>query len=211
MSGSHRQSTLKWFLRPAPPVQSESLARRRIGPGSAPLDRGFTLASFVIPSLVPRELKSIPFDEVLDFRKETKKERRHFYTKVSELSQGIEEIDSRAALKIFLKLKQKDVNEGVQELEESLRTVGITCVRNIVGLSIPTFATAAWFTGAAGLSVTVTGPAGLALMAGLTLWLAKRERDKTYRASPWSYVLAIKNRFDRESLLKQMAQGTVLT
>lgn len=171
----------------------------------------FTLASFVIPSLVPKQLKSIPLDEVLDFRKETEGERRRFHTKVSELSKGIEEMDSRAALKRFLKWKQKDIDEGVQELEESLKTVGITCVRNVVGLSIPTFATAAWFTCAAGLSAAVTGPAGVALMPALTIWLAKRERDKTYRGSPWSYVLAIQNQFGRESLLRQMAQGTALT
>lgn len=186
---------------PAPPAR---------GKGEAGLDQGFTLASFVIPSLVPRRLNSIPLDEVIDFRRETAKERRHFHTKVSELSKGIEEIDSRAALRRFLKQKQKDVNEGVQELEESLQTVGITCVRNIVGLSIPTFATAAWFTGASGLSAAVTGPAGVVLMAALTMWLAKRERDKTYRGSPWSYVLAIQNQFGRESLLRHMAQGTVL-
>jgi Ca2+/H+ antiporter len=83
---------------------------------------------------------------------------------------------------------------------------------NVVGLSIPTFATAAWFTDGAGLSAAMTVPAGVVLMAAaLIVWLAKRERDKTYRGSLWSYILAIQNQFSRESLLKQMAQGTVLT
>lgn len=176
----------------------------------AKMDKGFVLASFVIESVAPKDIKSVTIDQIIKFREEHDAERRNFRGKVIDLAKDLDKVDHPEAIKDYLNDRQKVINDGVNALEDGLRSVNIDCVRNLFALSVPAWAGATWAVPLiAANPVIIPGAVVLAASFALAKWGV--DRKKTKSASQYSYVLSLKRDLEINRFMKQLQSGQILT
>jgi hypothetical protein len=171
------------------------------------LDKGFVLASFVIETVVPRDITEVKIDQIAKFRAKYESERVQFRTEMIKLATDVDEVEHHPeALHAYLQKKQKLINLKVEALEEGLTNSNITCVKNMIAISAPS-----WAISLADQShnpIYAVAGAGLAASLGFYLWLTDRTKERL--KSDYSYVLSLKKNFDTESFFRDVQQGNLI-
>ena len=132
------------------------------------LDKGFTLASFVIETVVPKRVEAVSIDQIAKFRQEHGRARQKFRKNVVSLAKDLDKLDHPKLLEEYLSDHTQTIKDSVATLEDSLRSVGIDCIRNLFALSVPAWAGAAWAAPLVAASPIIV-PGAVTIAASLTL------------------------------------------
>jgi hypothetical protein len=111
-------------------------------------------------------------------------------------------INAPDAFEDCLKHHQRTIDQAVGDLRLSLRSIGIRCATTLLGLSVPSWAS--------GLASVLPANAPLIKVAGAVCMAAGvivREGVNYYRSwrtSPWSYVLSLERGLDSRSFIRRL-------
>jgi hypothetical protein len=177
------------------------IQNNRIDTRSENMDIGQILGSMVIETVVPENIEAIPIEKIMKFRKKYNDERHIFYKEINGLVKDLEGIDNQTTLKECLEFKRKDVEIAVKNLNRAFRGIGLATTTMMLGLSVPAVAS--------GLGPMVAG-AGLIAMATGKLISQGVDYYKAKAASPYSYVLSLKNNLKSQTFAEQLLNGSIV-
>jgi hypothetical protein len=160
-------------------------------------DKGQALASMVITTAIPDNIKKIPVEKIIHFREKHQDERHLFYNEINKIVKDLEKVDNKSALEDCLHARKKDVFLAVQNLDRSFKGMKISTTTALLGLSIPAFAS--------GLGAVIA-TAGVVTIAAGKLATQAIDYYKSKNGSPYSYVLSLK-RLKAETLAEQLWKG----
>jgi len=171
-------------------------------------DTSHALASLVIQTAVPKNIKSVSIQKIVRFRKKHDDERHRFYDAIGKLAKDIPNINEPDAFRDCLNHHKKSIDEATKDLKLSLVDVGIGCVTGLVGLSLPS-----WASGLAqmepNLGIQMASGAlfcmavGVVITEGLNVYKSKRR-------SPWSYVLSLERDLASDGLIRRLLRGAMI-
>jgi hypothetical protein len=164
-------------------------------------DIGQTLASMVIKAAVPVDVANIPAKRIIAFRKKFDDQRHLFYNEINKLVKDLQGIENADALKDSLEHKQKDIALAVKDLQRAYRSMKISTVVALLGVSVPSFLS--------GLG------AGIATGGLITVGTARaiEQGDKYYKSkanSPYGYVLSLRKNLKAETFAQQLLRGKLV-
>ena len=165
-------------------------------------DIGHALASLVIKTVIPKDIKTVGISQIVEFRDDYQKERVRFYEAIQDIVGNISRIEDPVAYEDCLEHHKIEIIDAVDGLRMSLTNVGIGCVSSLLGLSVPSWATSlAEIFPEAGPQIVIVGLVGMGVYA---VW---REGNKYYqsrKSSPWSYVLSLNEEFNTNRMIDEM-------
>jgi hypothetical protein len=168
-------------------------------------DTGHALASLVIKTAIPRDIRAVSVQKIIEFRRKHDDERHRFYVAMRGLAKDIPTIQDPDALSDCLNHHKKTVDEAVKDLKLSFRDVGIGIASGLFGLSLPS-----WVSNLArmepGLGVQVFS-AGVACV-GIGVLIKKGSNIyESRQRSPWSYVLSLKHELRPDGFIRKLLKG----
>jgi hypothetical protein len=166
----------------------------------------FALASLVITTYLPCDLGSLDIDRIIEFRTRSELQRLQFYEAIRGVSHSIREVDDPRAYEEQLRRHQEKIDDAVADLELCFLNCQIAYATTVLGVSVPAWAVSASSLSQSGLievAVGATMLAGISIQKGI-------EWHRTRKNSPWSYVLAMRNQFERQDLLRSLLRGELL-
>lgn len=160
-----------------------------------------TLASMVVQSVVPKNFASLTTKQIIKFRNNYKDERQQFYLNINELVKDLYEIEDEQSLKDALHFKKDEIDRATKDLEGVYKGLKIDTGFAFMSLSLPSFASEiGWLVASAG---------SVAIAAG-KLTLKGIEYKKSKRNSPYSYVLTLKNKLNKEDFAESLLKGSLI-
>jgi len=166
------------------------------------LDIGHAIASLVIKTVIPKDIKTVGISQIVEFRDDYKKERVRFFEAIENIVADIPSIEDPVAFEDCLEHHKIKIIDSVDGLRMSLANVGIGCVTSLLGLSVPSWATTlAEILPGIGPQIVVVG------LVGMGVCVVLREGNKYYqsrKSSPWSYVLSLEEEFNTNRMIDEM-------
>ena len=159
------------------------------------------LASMVIQSVVPKNLASVTSKQIIQFRNNYKDERQQFYININELVKDLYLIDDEQSLRDALHFKKDAIDRATKNIEGIYKGLKIDTSLAMMSLSLPSFASDL------GWVVATAGPVALAVGK---LALKGIEYQKSKRNSPYSYVLTLKNKLNKEDFAESLLKGDLI-
>lgn len=166
-----------------------------------PNDLSETLASMVIQSVIPKNIEAITSKQIIKFRNNYKDERQQFYLNINSLVKDLYQIQDEQSLKDALHFRKDAIERATKDIEGIYKSLKIDTGLTAIALSVPSFAS--------GLGWVVAG-VGLVAVAAGKLTLKGIEYQKTKRNSPYSYVLTLKNRLNKEDFAESLLKGKLI-
>jgi uncharacterized membrane protein (UPF0136 family) len=175
---------------------------------SDPDDKGHALASLVIETSIPENLEAVSLKQIIHFRRKHDSERLRFYEGIRSLAKDIPKVQDKQALDECLHHHKKNIELAVEDLNLSLKGVGISCGTALVGLSVPSWASKlAEKEPSFGVQIATAGVVTAALAnlvkEGINYY-------KSRRNSPWSYILSLRKGISHENFLKSLMNGRII-
>lgn len=162
-------------------------------------DTGFRLAAAVFESIAATNSR-VPLETMLRFREDCAEERRRFKAKIDELG-GQLAATQPDQIPAAIESHVRGIQDEVAALEDRFRAAGISCVRNLFAMSVPSYVTAEWGMHTAHPFV-VSAAAAIAVSATLLGYAADR---KQAQRSPWAYLLGVRETFPAAWLASDIA------
>ena len=107
-------------------------------------DKGFLLANAVFKTLVPIDVESVPFGDLMAFRKDHQDFRLGFHSEIKKMAADLAKLTRQNQIREALDHYTSTLDAGVKKLETRLRLLKLSCVPACFGVSLPSWATAAW-------------------------------------------------------------------
>lgn len=155
-------------------------------------DISFRLAAMVIDGYVPRDIKNVSPKKIIEFRQKYDSEREAFYNQVNALTNDIRNVDSEDALNDILIHRKKLLDTAVSDIQKAGQGINLPIVKGLFS-AITSYGTGDT-TGVISSSMDTLGVA----------------IDSTKKNKALSYVLALNEHLDKESLAKQLITGKIL-
>lgn len=162
----------------------------------------YRLGNLLIASFLPKDINKIPFDKLIDIRKNYSAERNAFFNTIVELCQNIPNIDNKSALEDALNHYSKILINQTKQLKLAFEANKIETVAKFLNISVPSTL----------VSLSAYIPVeykplgiGVGLLFGLVSTLNSIKKEKnTLRQKPLSYLLSINSELSGDGLLKRL-------
>jgi hypothetical protein len=153
--------------------------------------RTYRLASLVLKTVIPDNIATIPVDTILKVREVTQEERVVFHDAISSLGSDLETIRDPRDAEDAIQHRQIAVSRSLKSFRAKLRGQQIACVTGLMGLSIPSVATAKW-----GFDVTSPVVLGSLGVVAAATFIAKTitDRKSAKLESHWSYLHTLRGK-----------------
>lgn len=172
-------------------------------------DSGFSLASVVINTVVPRSIHQVPIEKIIKFRRRHNDERRNFYNEVNRLSQDLSGVSEPQSLEACINQRHRAITQSVNNLRMSLEGLGIITTTSLFSMSAPAWLKADWAAPVVNANPVVI-PGAVAIAASIVFLNSWLERRKLRRENPYAYVLSIERELNADEFLRSLWRGSAL-
>jgi hypothetical protein len=177
------------------------LFRRPAGESSWNAQDGrFRLATAVIDSVIPGDLENVPLDRLLRLRTESFEDRRRFQDRMADFGKEIASAASEEEFRDTVDRLGRKVRDEVETTRDRIESLNITTATALIGLSIPSWATATWGL-ALSAPVVIAGFGAVALSAAL---LRYRFENRIARRNPYNFLLDLSDLVNAETLAENI-------
>jgi len=166
-----------------------------------PGDNGFTMASMVFKTVIPKDIASVSYKQVIEFRRKYHDERQQFYDAINNLVSDLHVITDQQSLKDVLYHRKGSIERASNDIKAVLKSIGVNTVLGVTSITVPPLFEDKGY---------IAAGAGIIAIAMGNIYMNNEAKNKAGRDNPYSYVLALKNRLCSESFAKMLLKGKIL-
>jgi hypothetical protein len=155
-------------------------------------DTSFKLAAMVIDGYAPRDIKSIKPKKIIEFREKYKAEREAFYSQINALTSDLSQVKSEKALQNILIHRKKRIDSTISDIQKAGKGLNIPIVKGLFSVIFTL-----------GKSDSVGAITSSLDTIGVAIDSVKN--DKAI-----SYVLALNEQLDKETLANQLINRKII-